>query len=62
MGDDETTRPSSSPDELTRDIESELERAEVADDGSRLAALESVHERLENELEGDVDQAGTPRH
>ena len=62
MVDNETTRHSSSPDELTRDIESDLERAEVADDESRLAALESVHERLESELEGDVDQAGTPRH
>ena len=54
--------PRSSPEDLAADVESELAQAEVADDEVRLAALESVHTRLENELEGDVDQAGPSRH
>ena len=51
-----------SAEELTEQVEAELARAEVADDQTRLETLESVHARLENELEGDPDQAGAPRH
>ena len=52
----------SSPEELAAEVESELARAEIADDETRLQTLESVHARLENELEGDVDQTSAPRH
>lgn len=57
----ETPQPSS-PDDLSNEVAGELDRAEVADDEARLSALEAVHARLENELEGDVDQAGPSRH
>lgn len=50
-----------SPEKLTEEVEAELARAEVADDEARLTTLEEVHRRLENELEGDPDQAGAPR-
>lgn len=51
-----------SPEELAEQVDRDLARAEVADDETRLATLEDVHARLEGELEGDLDQAGSTRH
>ena len=38
------------PEDVVRDAEVEIERAEESDDQMRLEALENVHETLESEL------------
>lgn len=49
-------------DNTADEVAGDLAQAEVADDEARLAALEAVHDRLENELEGNVDQTSPTRH
>lgn len=48
--------------ELRALAEAQLSRAAIAGDDARLAALEELFALLEGELEGDLDQAGAPRH
>lgn len=57
---DETTSHSPAPN-LREDTEAELETAESAEDTKRLASLEGIHEKLSRALEGEEDQAGSPR-
>ncbi len=56
------TTPQRDPQQILAAAASDLERAEVSDDATRLNTLEDLYQGLESELEGDVDQAGTARH
>jgi len=55
------TTPHRDPQEIVAAVSSDLERAEVSDDATRLMTLEDLYGDLERELEGDPDQAGTAR-
>lgn len=49
-----------SPD--TQPVDAALQGAAEGDDEERLKVLEDLYSTLENELEGDLDQEGSPRH
>ena len=57
---DEASSESPTP-SLREDAEAELDRAESSDDTKRLEALEDIHGKLSRALEGEEDQAGSPR-
>ena len=47
--------------DLQQQAEADLSEAETADDKKRLDALEGIHDKLSRALEGEEDQAGSPR-
>ena len=47
---------------LVQQVRSDLDQAATADDATRLKTLDDLYRSLESELEGDIDQTGSPRH
>lgn len=49
------------PNEMTEQVRSDLQAADIQDDEARLKTLDDLYASLERELERDLDQAGPAR-
>lgn len=62
MNPHERSRDATQDAEHQNSLQERIQGADLEEDANRLRMLDELYERLENELEGDLNQEGPPRH